>query len=323
MEILIKYILLALSLFVMEWIYMKIATRFHIVDIPKARSSHTVPTIRGGGVIIYVAAVAHFVFSGWDYPLFMMGLTIIAVISFWDDISSIPPWLKLILYTACVALMMSQYHAFEHPWYYTIPAVVICMGVLNAFNFMDGVNGMTVGYSMVLLLTLIYMDRHVIWFMKMDFLLVAFIAVVVFGFFNFRNKALCFMGDVGAFCIASVVLFAFGTMMLATRNFSYVCFLGVYGVDVCMTLLRRILLKQPILQAHRMHAYQILANEMKMPHLVVTGLYMAAQTLIIVGYFVFANGRSIHRAYALGVLALLVLAYILIARKYVPTEKLC
>lgn len=318
MTAIFKYFLLLLFLFGVEWAYMKLAKRFHIVDVPKARSSHSVPTIRGGGVIIYVATLVYFVLDGWNYPLFMVGLTVIAVISFWDDIRALSPWLKLILYTFCVTLMMTQYHAFESPWYYTLPAIIVCVGVLNGYNFMDGINGMTVMYSAVVLLALMYMNSYVIWFMKIDLLVASFLSLVVFGFFNVRRRALCFMGDVGAFCIASIVLFAFGTMLLATRNFSYICFLGVYGVDVCMTLLRRMWLRQPILQAHRMHAYQILANEMKVPHLVVSGLYAALQALIIVGYFFVAQGRVIHRTYAIGVLFLLVIGYVFIARHYKP-----
>ena len=107
---------------------------------------------------------------------------------------------------------------------------------------------------------------------------------LVFCLFNFRKKAKCFAGDCGSVAMAFIVLFLLGKLIITTGNISYIVFLLLYGVDSILTIIHRIMLGENIFEAHRKHAYQIMANELKMPHLVVSLLYMIMQALIIVGY---------------------------------------
>lgn len=78
-----QYLLIIISLFILELIYFKIADRFNIIDKPNERSSHTQITLRGGGIIFYFGALLFFIISDFQYPYFILGLTLMALISFW------------------------------------------------------------------------------------------------------------------------------------------------------------------------------------------------------------------------------------------------
>jgi UDP-N-acetylmuramyl pentapeptide phosphotransferase/UDP-N-acetylglucosamine-1-phosphate transferase len=100
---------------------------------------------------------------------------------------------------------------------------------------------------------------------------------VVFLFFNFRKRAKCFAGDVGSVSIAFWVVTLLLLLIIKTQNLIWVGFLLVYGVDSVCTILHRIYLKQNIMEAHRLHFYQILANERGMQHRLVSIIYFTVQ----------------------------------------------
>ena len=105
-------------------------------------------------------------------------------------------------------------------------------------------------------------------FIDNNFLIVTTLSVLVFCFFNFRKKAKCFAGDVGAVCIAFIILFALGRLILQTNDVTYLMLLGLYGVDTVLTIIHRIMLHENLGEAHRKHAYQLMANELKIPHVI-------------------------------------------------------
>lgn len=155
-------------------------------------------------------------------------------------------------------------------------ALIVGVGVMNAFNFMDGINGITGGYSMAVLVSLWYVNNYQIFFVDNDLIYIVFIALLVFNFFNFRIKAKCFSGDVGAVSIAFILIFILGMLIIKT-DLSYIAFLLVYGVDSVLTIVHRILLKENITEPHRMHLYQLLSNELKVPQLLVSTIYAVLQ----------------------------------------------
>ena len=108
-------------------------------------------------------------------------------------------------------------------------------------------------------------------------------SLIVFCIFNFRRKAVCFAGDVGSISIAFILLFALCRLILATGDMSYLVFLAVYGVDAVLTICHRMQLHENLGEAHRKHAYQLMANELKVPQLLVTSLYMVLQLAISAG----------------------------------------
>ena len=279
------YILLALVLFAIQLVYFRIANHYNIIDKPNERSSHTQITLRGGGVIFYFSYLLYYLLEGFQYPWFFIGLTLISIISLADDIKPQSSKLRLIIHFISMLLMFYQWNLFTLPWYFTVLALIFCTGVLNAYNFMDGINGITGGYSLVIAASFWYINTYIISFVDNELIYILILSLLVFNFFNFRTKAKCFAGDVGAISIAFIFVFLLGLLILSTHDFSYIILFVVYGVDSILTIIHRIILKENIFEPHRKHLFQLMANELKMPHLLVSSIYMFAQILLLIGYF--------------------------------------
>ena len=307
------YLIILVLLFLAELFYFRIADKCNIIDKPNERSSHTRITLRGGGIIFYFGVLAYFLTSHFEYPWFMLALTLITFISFVDDIRSTSQVLRLVFHFSAMALMFYQWGLFSLPWWTLLVALIVCTGIINAYNFMDGINGITGGYSLVVLVALAYINEAVVSFVEQDFILTVLCSVVVFNFFNFRKRAKCFAGDVGSVCIAFVLLFFIGKLVIRTEDFSWIILLAVYGVDSVLTIIHRLMLHENIGLPHRKHLYQIMANELKIPHVVVSSVYMLVQALVIVGYFYF---YSYGYWYLLATVLILGTLYVLFMKKY-------
>jgi len=306
------YILFFVLLLATQISYFRIADHFNIIDKPNERSSHSKITLRGGGIIFYVAVLFYFLLEGFSYPWFFVGLTLIAGISFADDIKPQSSRLRLLLHFAAMLFMFNQWGLFQLPWFFTLIALVFCTGVLNAYNFMDGINGITGGYSLVVVGSLWYINTFQITFIDNDLIYLVGMALLVFNFYNFRKKAKCFAGDVGAISIAFVLVFLFGMLILKTGDLSYILLLAIYGVDTILTIIHRLMLKENIFKPHRMHLFQLLANELKMPHVLVSGIYCLLQGLVVIGLLVSGNSP----VYSSGVILFLSVAYVILVKKF-------
>ena len=311
---LIFYILIVVALFVFEILYFRVADKFDIIDKPNERSSHTHITLRGGGVVFYFGIFLFTILQGWLYPAFFLGLSLISTVSFLDDIRPLSSRLRLPLHFMAMGIMFIDLGLYALPWYFWVIALVIAVGIINAFNFMDGINGITGAYSMVALLALWYVNQYIISFADQSLIYIVFLSVLVFNFFNFRTKASCFAGDVGSVSIAFILVFLLGKLIVETGEPRYLLFLGVYGIDTILTIVHRIILKENILKAHRKHAYQLMANELKIPHLIVSlcysGLQLILSILVILVPF-----------YSLLFVVLLVIIYIVFKLKYFSLHK--
>ncbi|MDE7441922.1 MAG: glycosyltransferase family 4 protein [Muribaculaceae bacterium] len=309
MTLLIIFLLLIL----MELAYFRVADRFNIIDKPNQRSSHSSVTLRGGGIIFLFGAWLFWLFFGFQYSWFLLGLTLVGAVSFADDVHSLPDSLRLVVQFAAMFLMFGQFGILNlNDWWMVLIGLVVCVGIINAYNFMDGINGITGGYSLAVIAPLIYLNFRYD-FISMDFLYVAGLSLLVFCFFNFRKRAKCFAGDVGSISMAFIVLFALGKLILLTGDFAYIVFLAVYGADTVLTICHRIRLHENLGEAHRKHAFQIMANELKIPHVAVSSLYMALQLLISAGLiFIPIN----HYLYLGIIIVLLALGYLLFMKKY-------
>lgn len=311
----ITYIIIAILLFVLELLYFRIADRFNIVDKPNERSSHSSIVIRGGGIIFLLSAWIWSLFFGFQYPWFLAGLTLIAGISFVDDVHSLPDSIRLIAQFAAMFLLFTELGMISlNGWWMIVPALIVCVGIINAYNFMDGINGITSGYSLAVLIPLMLLN-HTIHFIGMSYLIVAAIACIVFSFFNFRSKgkAKCFAGDVGSIGIAFIILLPLGKLILQTADITYILLLAVYGVDTILTICHRIMLHENLGQAHRKHAFQIMANELQIPHEIVSICYMLIQLMISLGFIYFSTW---HWMYMLVAIMTLCVAYLLFMKKY-------
>lgn len=307
------YIIILVLLFVAELFYFRVADKFNIIDKPNERSSHSRITLRGGGIIFYFGALAYFLSNHWEYPWFMLALTLITFISFVDDVRSTSQGLRLVFHFTAMALMFYQWGLFSLSWWWIIIALIICTGIINAYNFMDGINGITGGYSLVILGALAYINSEITTFVEPALINTVLCAVLVFCFFNFRKKAKCFAGDVGSVSIAFILLFLIGKLIIKTEDFSWIILLSVYGVDSVLTIIHRLMLHENIGLPHRKHMYQLMANELKIPHVGVSLIYIGAQALVILGYFCFVRYGY---WYLLGIIVLLSGIYVLFMRRY-------
>lgn len=304
---------IGICLLVLELLYFRVADCFNIVDKPNLRSSHKRVVLRGGGIIFLLGVWMYTAFYGLTYPYFLGGLTFIAGISFADDVHSVPNSFRLLVHFASILLMFLDLGILKvDVWWIIILALIFCVGVINAFNFMDGINGMTATFSLAVLIPLLYLNSYLN-FVDNHLLIVVILSVFIFSVFNFREKARCFAGDVGAVGIAFILLFLIGKLVLVANNLTYLLFFAVYGIDTGLTIIHRIMLHENLGEAHRKHAYQLMANELNISHVRVSSFYMSLQLLISFGLiFLPVNEWN----YFFTVLIVLVLGYIWFVRKY-------
>jgi|SRR5690606_17878286 len=274
-----EYIILLFILLIIELLYFKIADKYNIIDRPNQRSSHNTVTLRGGGIVFYFGALAYFIYSGYEYPWFFLGLSLMMIVSFLDDILTLSNKIRLLVHFGSVLLMVYQLNVFSLHWYYLVIAFIVVVGVINAFNFMDGINGITAFYSLSVGCLLLIVNTRINF---IDQRLIAFslISVGVFTFFNFRTKAKTFAGDVGSVCIAYILLFCLGALIIKTGNLIYILFLTIYGIDTVWTIIRRLKLGENIFEAHRSHLYQFLGNEAGLNKLMISFFYGFLQFVI-------------------------------------------
>lgn len=313
------YIIIFVLLLVVELVYFCIADRCNIIDKPNERSSHSMIVLRGGGIIFLVGAWMWSVFFGFQYPWFLVGLTLVAGVSFVDDIHSLPDSVRLVVQFAATVMAFYQLGILHWSmWWIILLALIVYVGATNVINFMDGINGITTGYSLAVLIPLALVNMNST-FVEESLIISTILASLVFCVFNFRPKgrAKCFAGDVGSIGIAFIMLFLLGNVIIKTTDITWLIFLLVYGVDGCLTIAHRIMLHENLGEAHRKHAYQIMANELKIGHVKVTSLYMVMQLLISLGFiYLCPNTVLAHWLYLITALVVLVITYILFMKKH-------
>ena len=187
---------------------------------------------------------------------------------------------------------------------------------------MDGINGITGGYSLAMLIPLIVKNEELRvksgqGFVEPSLLVVIGLSLLVFCLFNYRTKAKCFAGDVGSIGIALILTFFVGRLMMVTGDAAWIMLIMIYGVDGLLTIFHRMMLHENLGQAHRKHAYQLMANELKMPHVVVSTIYMVMQLAVsLVAIYLIPDTVVAHWIYLVVMAAVFTLAYILFKIKY-------
>lgn len=283
------YLILFFILFIIELLYFKIADRYNIIDKPNLRSSHSEITLRGGGIIFWFAALLYFAQNVEYNYFFFAGITLVSLVSFWDDIQNLANKIRVSVHFFAISLIFYDLGVYnEMPFLEIFIAYILAVGIINAYNFMDGINGITGLYTLVAMGSLWYVNEKVRLFVDANFIIYPILASVVFLFFNYRKKAKCFAGDVGSIAIAFWIIYLVLKLILNTNSMIWLLFLAVYGVDAISTILHRLYLKQNIFEAHRLHFYQILSNECKMQHRLVSLYYALVQIgvsiLVIICY---------------------------------------
>ena len=323
----LTYLIITVLLLAAELVYFRIADKCNIIDKPNQRSSHSSIVLRGGGIIFVLGLWIWAAFFGFQNIWFLIAVTLVAGISFIDDIHSLPDSVRLVAQFAAMALMFYQLDILHwNMWWIILIAMIVCVGASNIINFMDGINGITGAYALASLLPLFLLNKK-IGFTDESLILVVALADLVFCCFNFRpkGKAKCFAGDVGSIGVAYILLFLIGSLILATGDVTYLIFLLVYGVDGCLTIGHRIMLHENLGEAHRKHAYQLMANELKIGHVKVASFYALLQLAVSLGFIYLCPMLSTatelslvawHWIYLVVALVALAVAYVLFMRKF-------
>lgn len=277
MDAYLSYILISLLLVTVMMFYFRLATKYNIIDKPNSRSSHITPTIRGGGIIFPLAILLFFVLNAFPYPYFVIAVLLSGTVSFIDDIKDLPRGVRFATHIIAAVLIMYQAEVFTLQIVLIVLAFILTVGLFNAFNFMDGINGITGFYSLAILIPLMITEQLPINIQLQSYVL---LALLIFLFFNARKKAKCFAGDVGSIAIAAIICFMVIQRIVITNDFTYLGFLSLYLVDTGLTIIQRATNGEKILEPHRKHLYQVMSNELAMPHLRVAILYALIQLAI-------------------------------------------
>ena len=178
----IELIVLAIILFLIEYFFIQLSPKLNFFDLPNERSSHVKPTIRGGGIIFIFAALIFFIYNQYEFPYLVLALTLVGFISFLDDIKSVSNKIRFAFHLISMLLVFYQLDLFNSlSPVYLLLSLVVFIGIMNAYNFMDGINGITALYSLSVLVPLCITETN-------DSIktieLYTIIAVLIFSFFK-------------------------------------------------------------------------------------------------------------------------------------------
>lgn len=280
------------------WIVAKYASNLGLLDSPSFRSSHSLPTPKGGGIGILGAFIFGCLVFRLNY-LFCLSITFISLLSLLGDRTHISPIIRLFLQFStafiiiCNVPMPPFYPPLESSAYNFIMvvwAVFFIVGTANFYNFMDGINGIA-GITGIIAFGLLagYGMSH-----GKDYgysMLSAGTALACLGFVPFNiPKARVFLGDVGSILLG----FFFATITIRfTETFSEFIvlsgFLFPFYADELVTMFERLRNRQGLLSPHRLHLYQVLANEAGVAHWKISLTYGTTQFLVAISLWFVAD----------------------------------
>ncbi len=325
-------LLIGISIFiiliVVEYCYILLARKYKIFAYPGGRSAHAIPVPTGGGIIFYIAyilfvnislymltnhLISNELFSNF-YPLALCGITLITLISFKDDISAQSPLLRIIIHFIGIGIICLQINTIIFlEWYYWLIILICGTGFINAYNFMDGIAGITGLYSMVVLASTLYInDLDPV--INPNLIITILISAIVFCIYNFRKEELCFAGDTGAMTMGAIIFFIMTVIILETKNPCYLILVAVYGTDTILTIIRRIMRRENIFLPHQRHLYQNLVLYGKLPHLATASIYAGVQAIVSFGFII--TPRNFHGLYFILAIAMLSIIYCILIYRY-------
>lgn len=271
-----------------------------------------------GGVLFYVALLISFVVTGFQYPWFFIGLSLITLLSLMDDIKTQHWRLRMNVHTMAMLLMLYEWGLFQHYLIYGFMALIFCMWMVNAYTVMDKGHGMTVLHSLVTVLALWYINTFQKEFIQEGILEMLVLALLIFGAFNICKKPKIEPNSVGAVALAYTIVFLISMLVIKRREFGPVVLLAVYGVDTVLTFAHLLMNGKAVFQPHRMHLFQLLVDYVKLPPLLVACIYSSIQAVISVGY-IFTNHRY---WYALTVFVVCSVVYIFVRARIFKRHKI-
>lgn len=287
------YLFAPVCFIIFTLMYVRIAHFYKIYDHPVGRSSHLNRTITGFGIFVLFGLLIYSI--AFPYTLksfFIIGLMMIGTISFIDDLVFVKHFIRLIFQIFALTLMAIElpfsYMAIEK-WPLIISIVILGIGVLNAFNFMDGINGMLGLNTLVILLSFLWLNAHSvdqsgneINFIRNEFLYTYIIGISIFLGLNLRRKAIVFAGDTGSIALAFIIFYLMLNLIFKTGNYAYLLLFAVIGIDAGLTVIFKILLRENIFVPHRDFLFKKLVHVGKYKHVNISIIYAAMQALVSV-----------------------------------------
>ncbi|WP_166385446.1 MraY family glycosyltransferase [Polaribacter sp. 11A2H] len=318
-----KNLIVLCILIVASFVYLKLASKFNIVDKPNERSSHTKVTIRGGGIIFPIAILLFFFMNDFQYPFFVLGLFLISFVSFLDDIYTLSSKVRFPFQIIAIFLILYQAAFPVFPLYYSIFCLLFGVAVINMFNFMDGINGITGMYSLVVLSGMYFINLNEA-IVDTDLIVYSGLSLMVFGFYNFRKKALFFAGDIGSIAIGMLLFFIGFLFVIKLNSIIFLLLILVYGADTALTMLYRLIYtKESVLDPHRHHVYQKLVDVSKISHLKVSLGYGVLQ--LVVNFIILKSYKlemSIQLIVFFGMIVLFIILYVYLFRVLAKKAKM-
>ncbi len=319
------YLLILILSFFLTWLYRKYALHKSLLDIPNDRSSHTIPTPRGGGVAVVLTWFGGLLWllvqQKIDHNLFwafMAGLPLV-IISYLDDIYTLKPGLRFLVQALSAAgglwflrglhVVDFGFATLSSVWLWTPVTFIAILWAINLFNFLDGIDGY-IGSEVAfigLALFAIFMDATAL-----------LLAIAIIGFLIWNwPKAKIFMGDVGSTLLGFNVA-VFAIWYQNTQDISVLFFLiitGAFWYDATITLYRRWRNKEKLSEAHRKHAYQRLTQSGLSHQQVTIGLWGVNLVLLGLAYAGILFSSYIWAAFILALLLLAAVMYYADRRK--------
>ena len=296
------------------------------------RSSHTKPVVTGAGFIFYMSYISYiitFSYSTWEAPWALFaGISMLAVVSFIDDLKDLWFFIRLVVQMLAVALMLYQIYtefsmeplAMNASILIILAAVgmVFSVGFVNLYNFMDGLNGMMAGITISALSVFALIDFFVVDFVDDALLIYTAIPTLIFAFYNARRQAVCFAGDVGAIVLGFVMVYMLLSLLMQTGNIVYMFIFASIYLEAGMTVIQRLLAGQNIFKPHRIHLFQLLCNEHKHHHVKISAYYALNQMVfgaIIVTMNYYEINDLIQNLTVIGLFSLETILYFVYKRK--------
>ena len=304
-----KYLIITIVLMLIQYIYLIIAKKYNIIDKPNDRSSHSHHVIRGAGVIFPIAILLWALSGNINLESYFIGLIIISLISFFDDMFNLGPLVRFSFHIISSLFLLYQFNLLIAPVFIVVIILIVLIGWLNAFNFMDGINGISIFYSIVILFTFRYINIYTL-FIDNELLIYIFISLLVFSFLNVRRNAIAFAGDVGSFSLSFILAFLMFSLILKTGNISYILLFSIYGIDTVLTIFERLYKRENIFSAHRKHLFQLLANEKEYSFLTVSLLYAGIQLVVNIVLIFYIIPSSYNIFFSILMLILISLLYL-------------
>lgn len=244
--------------------FRQVALRKQLIDIPNHRSSHVLPTPRGGGLIVVLVWMFSVLFLSLLHRisiqtalLFILPSVLLACISFIDDMVGLSAKIRIIAHTLVAFMFILLTHGLFHNWVINLIALFMMVWSINLFNFMDGTDGFASIEALFVLLPYAFFLHSV---NAQDVsLMLGIVCACIIGFLGLNfPPAKIFMGDVGSAFLGFLIM---ATLLYAQQHVGIPIILGftlysLFIYDATITLIRRILKKEKWTQAHRLHAYQ-------------------------------------------------------------------